>query len=152
MTPVPVNVPEASLEWSVLPGIGIVPSGAAVTLNVLVPVANSVGGFGVACAFLKKNAPNKSPQLSLNKSILLTVATAPLLSPTIFAPLLIYPKYCASFASDIVSTFNILEVAEYESDGAGLVVSKGSTVYDSTKTDGLPNPAPTSGLDVSPNL
>ena len=38
------------------------------------------------------------------------------------------------------------------SDGAGLDVSKGSTVYSSTKTDGLPNPAPTSGLDVSPNL
>ena len=109
MTPVPVNVPEASLEWSVLPGIGIVPSGAAVTLNVLVPVANSVGGFGVACAFLKKNAPNKSPQLSLNKSILLTFATAPLLSPTIFAPLVIYPKYCASFASDIVSTLEFLK-------------------------------------------
>ena len=82
LTPVPVNVPEASLEWS-SPVNGIVPSGAAVTLNVFVPVANSVGGFGVACAFLKKNAPSKSPQLSLNKSILLTVATAPLLSPII---------------------------------------------------------------------
>ena len=135
-----------------LPGIGIVPSGAAVTLNVLVPVANNVGGFGVACAFLKKNAPSKSPQLSLNKSILLTVATAPLLSPITLAPLVIYPKYCASFARDIESTFNILDVAEYVSDGAGLVVSNGSTVYDSTKTDGLPSPAPTSGLDVSPNL
>ena len=55
MTPVPVNVPEASLEWSVLPGIGIVPSGAAVTLNVLVPVANSVGGFGVK-GFISENA------------------------------------------------------------------------------------------------
>ena len=40
MVPVPVNVPDASLEWSVLPGTGIVPSGAAVTLNVLVPVEN----------------------------------------------------------------------------------------------------------------
>ena len=56
------------------------------------------------------------------------------------------------FRVNMLSTFNILEVAEYESDGAGLVLSKGSTVYDSTKTDGLPNPAPTSGLDVSPNL
>jgi len=42
--------------------------------------------------------------------------------------LVIYPKYCASFARDIESTFNILDVAEYESDGAGLVVSNGSTV------------------------
>ena len=69
------------------PGTGIVPSGADVTLNVLVPVANKVGGLGVLFASLKKNAPNISPQLSLNKSILLTVATAPLLLPTIFAPL-----------------------------------------------------------------
>ena len=84
--PVPVNVPDASLAWSVLPGTGIVPSGAAVTLNVFLPVANKVGGFGVELASLKKNAPNKSPQLSLNKSILLTVATAPLVSPVIVAP------------------------------------------------------------------
>ena len=65
------------------------PSGAAVTLNVFVPVENKVGGLGVLFASLKKNAPNKSPQLSENKSILLTVATAPLLLPTIFAPLTI---------------------------------------------------------------
>ena len=78
MVPVPVNVPDASLAWSVLPGTGIVPSAAAVTLNVFVPVAKIVGGFGVVFGFLKKNAPSKSPQLSLNKSILLTVATAPL--------------------------------------------------------------------------
>ena len=70
-----------------LPGTGIVPSGADVTLNVLVPVENKFGGVGVLFASLKKNAPNKSPQLSLNKSILLTVATAPLLLPIIFAPL-----------------------------------------------------------------
>ena len=81
MVPVPVNVPDASLEWSVLPGTGIVPSGADVTLNVLVPVANKVGGFGVLVASLKKKDPNKSPQLSLNKSMLLTFATAPLLLP-----------------------------------------------------------------------
>ena len=93
-----MNVPDASLACSVLPGTGIVPSGAAVTLNVFVPDLNRVGGFGVACAFLKKNAPSKSPQLSLNKSILLTVATAPLLSPTIFAPFVMYPKYLGSFA------------------------------------------------------
>ena len=72
-----------------LPGTGIVPSGAAVTLNVFVPVENKVGGFGVVFGSLKKNAPNISPQLSLNKPILLTVATAPLLFPTIFAPLTI---------------------------------------------------------------
>ena len=54
------------------------PSGAAVTLNVFVPVENKVGGFGVVFASLKKNAPNMSPQLSLNKSTLVTVATAPL--------------------------------------------------------------------------
>ena len=70
MVPVPVNVPDASLASAVLPGIGIVPSGAAVTLNVFVPVANKVGGFGVVLGFLKKNAPSKSPQLSLNNSIL----------------------------------------------------------------------------------
>ena len=91
MVPVPVNTPDASLAWSVLPGTGIVPSGAAVTLNVFVPVANTVGGFGVVFGFLKKNAPSKSPQLSLNKSILLTVATAPLCSPVIYAPLTTYP-------------------------------------------------------------
>ena len=68
-----------------LPGTVIVPSGAAVTLNVFVPVENKVGGFGVLFASLKKNAPKRSPQLSLNRSILLTVATAPLLLPTIFA-------------------------------------------------------------------
>ena len=45
------------------------PSGADVTLNVFVPVANKVGGFGVLVASLKKNAPSKSPQLSLNKSM-----------------------------------------------------------------------------------
>ena len=38
------------------------------------------------------------------------------------------------------------------SDGAGLEVSKGSTVYFSSKTERDPNPAPTSGLDESPNL
>ena len=54
------------------------PSGAAVTLNVFVPVENKVGGFGVVFGSLKKNAPNISPQLSLNKSTLVTVATAPL--------------------------------------------------------------------------
>ena len=110
--PVPVNVPDASLAWSVLPGTGIVPSGAAVTLNVFLPVANKVGGFGVAFASLKKNAPNKSPQLSLNKSILLTVATAPLVSPVIFAPFTRYPKYFSLFANDIVSILSNFDVAE----------------------------------------
>ena len=64
MVPVPVNIPCASLAWSLAPGTGIVPSGADVILNVLVPVANRVGGFGVLLGSLKKNAPNISPQLS----------------------------------------------------------------------------------------
>ena len=38
------------------------------------------------------------------------------------------------------------------SEGDGLVLSYGSTVYSSTKTDGDPKPAPTSGLEESPNL
>ena len=112
MTPVPVNVPDASLEWSVAPGIGIVPSGAAVTLNVFVPVAKRVGGFGFVFGSLKKNVPSKSPQLSLNKSILLTVATAPLSSPVIFAPFWMYPKYFSSLASAITSIFKSLDVGE----------------------------------------
>ena len=50
------------------------------------------------------------------------------------------------------SIFNNLDVAEYVSDGAGLVLSNGSTVYVSTETEGDPKPAPISGLEVSPNL
>ena len=65
------------------------PSGAAVTLNVFVPVANKVGGAGVVFGSLKKNAPNISPQLSLIKSTLVTLATAPLSFPVICAPFLI---------------------------------------------------------------
>ena len=56
------------------------------TLNVFVPEVNKVGGFGVVFAFLKKNAPITSPQLSENKLILVTVATAPLVTPVSFAP------------------------------------------------------------------
>ena len=52
----------------------------------------------------------------------------------------------------MVSQLNILEVAEYVEDGAGLSLSKGSTSNSSTRTLGAPNPAPTSGLLVSPNL
>ena len=48
--------------------------------------------------------------------------------------------------------FKSFDVAEYVSEGAGLVLSYGSTVYSSTKTDGDPKPAPTSGLEESPNL
>ena len=54
------------------------PSADDVTLNVFVPTVNNVGGFGVVFAFLKKNAPIKSPQLSEKRLILVTVATAPL--------------------------------------------------------------------------
>ena len=48
------------------------------TLNVFVPTVNKLGGFGVTLAFLKKNAPIRSPQLSELRLILVTVATAPL--------------------------------------------------------------------------
>ena len=84
MVPVPVNTPNASLAKSVLPGTGIVPAGAEVTLNVFVPVLNKFGGFGVVFASLKKNDPIKSPQLSLTNFTLDTVATAPLVNPTNF--------------------------------------------------------------------
>ena len=86
MVPVAVNTPDASLAWSVLPGTGTVPSGAAVTLNVFDPVSKRTGGAGVVFGSLKKNAPSKSPQLSLTKSTLVTFATAPLSCPIIFAP------------------------------------------------------------------
>ena len=74
ITPLPVNVPVASLARAVEPGKGIVPSDAAVILNVLVPVRKTFGGFGFAFAFLKKNEPSRSPQLSDIKSIFVTVA------------------------------------------------------------------------------
>ena len=48
ITPLPVNVPVASLARAVEPGKGIVPSDAAVILNVLVPVRKTFGGFGFA--------------------------------------------------------------------------------------------------------
>ena len=71
-----------------LPGNGIVPGVAAVTLNVFVPVLNNVGitPLLVSFASLKKNAPKRSPQLSEIRSILSTIATAPLVSPTNCAP------------------------------------------------------------------
>ena len=47
-------------------------------MNVFVPVENKFGGFGVVFAFLKKNVPTKSPQLSEFKLMFVTVATAPL--------------------------------------------------------------------------
>ena len=64
------------------------PGDAAVTLNVFVPVLNNVGltPLLVLFAFLKKNAPKRSPQLSEIRSILSTVATALLVSPTNCAP------------------------------------------------------------------
>ena len=105
------------------------PSADDVTLNVFVPTVNNVGGFGVVFAFLKKNAPIKSPQLSEKRLILVTVATAPLDCPVNFAPLTRYPKYFSKFAKPVTSTLNNLEVAEYVADGAGLERSYGSTVY-----------------------
>ena len=123
ITPVPVNVPAASLPSALCPGTDNVPSGAAVILNVFVPVLNVIGGFGSAFAFLKKNAPMISPQLSEIKSMLVIVATAPLVSPIIFAPLTAYPKYSSEFASAVTSTLNNFDVAEYVFDGAGRLVS-----------------------------
>ena len=106
IVPVPVKVPEASLASAVCPGAGITPSGAAVTLKVFVPDLKTTGGSGCAFAFLKKKAPNKSPQLSENKSMFVTEATAPLVSPTICAPLTTYPKYSSKLPRATTSTFN----------------------------------------------
>ena len=69
-----------------LPGRVTVPTGAAVTLNVFVPDLNRVGGAGTALAFLKKNVPKTSPQLSEYKLAFVTFAVAPLDSPTIEQP------------------------------------------------------------------
>ena len=112
IVPVPVNVPEASLASAVAPGTGITPSAAAVTLKVFVPDLKTTGGSGVWFAFLKKKAPIKSPQLSENKSIFVTVATAPLVSPTICAPFTTYPKYSSKLPNATVSIFKSWEVAE----------------------------------------
>ena len=90
-----------------LPGKVTVPTGAAVTLNVFVPDLNRVGGAGTALAFLKKNVPITSPQLSEYKFAFVTVAVAPLDSPTIEQPLLIYPKYLSSFAKATTSILNL---------------------------------------------
>ena len=48
-------------------------SAEVVTLNVSVPDLNTTGGLGVVFGSLKKNAPSKSPQLSVNKFIFETV-------------------------------------------------------------------------------
>ena len=48
--------------------------------------------------------------------------------------------------------FSNSEVAEYESDGAGLFLPKGFTVYFSSVVASAPRPAPISGLPLSPNL
>ena len=71
-----------------------------------------MGGFGVLFAFLKKNAPTTSPQLSEISVVLVTVATAPLDLPVNFAPLTKYPKYFSLLASPITSVLNNLDVAE----------------------------------------
>ena len=63
-------------------------------------------------AFLKKNAPITSPQLSENSVVLVTVATAPLDFPVNFAPLTRYPKYFSLLASPIISVLNNFDVAE----------------------------------------
>ena len=91
MVPVPVKTPEASLASAVAPGHCREPSVAAVTLKVFAPDLKITGGLGSALAFLKKNDPIKSPQLSDTKSILVIFATAPLVSPIIVAPLTVYP-------------------------------------------------------------
>ena len=64
-----------------LPGSTVVPIEAAVNLKVFVPVLNNGDGFGVTLAFLKKNAPKQSPQLSENNPAFVTVADAPLVRP-----------------------------------------------------------------------
>ena len=91
IVPVPVKTPEASLASAVEPGICITPSVAAVILKVFAPDLKITGGLGSTLASLKKNAPIISPQLSDIKSILVILATAPLVSPTIVAPLTAYP-------------------------------------------------------------
>ena len=130
----------------------MVPSAWDVILNVFVPEVNNVGGFGVWFAFLKKNEPITSPQLSESKFTFVTDATAPLVFPVSFAPFTTYPKYFSLCAKPIQSTLNNLDVAEYVDDGAGLDWSYGSIIYFSTLTLGEPNAAATSGLDKSPNL
>ena len=88
IVPVPRKVPVAVLANGASPVNGIITfSFEVVILNVNVPELNTTGGFGVVFAFLKKNVPSKSPQLSVFKSILSTVATAPLDAPVNFAPL-----------------------------------------------------------------
>ena len=79
-----------------------------VILKVNVPDLNTTGGFGVAFAFRKKKHPIKSPQLSLFKSILVTVATAPLETPVNFAPFTRYPKYFSKFANPIPVSYTHL--------------------------------------------
>ena len=116
-------MPDASLASAVWPGMGITPSAAAVTLKVFTPVLKTTGGWGVTFGSLKKNAPIISPQLSENKSILVTVATAPLVSPIILAPLTTYPKYSSKLPNAVTSIFNNTDVAEYVEDGAGLLRS-----------------------------
>ena len=113
IVPVPKKVPVAVLVNGASPVNGIITfSFDVVILNVNVPDLNTTGGFGVAFAFRKKKHPIKSPQLSLFKSILVTVATAPLETPVNFAPFTSYPKYFSKFAKPIQSTLNNLDVAE----------------------------------------
>ena len=118
----------------------------------MVPDVTLTVGAGDAFGSLKKKFPTMSPQLSEIRSQEVTVAVAPLLCPTMVAPLTQYPKYIGSFANDLTPQLNNLDVAEYVSDGAGRSLSYGSTLYFSTRTDGDPNPAPISGRELSPNL
>ena len=74
-----------------LPGTGIVPAGADVTLNVFVPVLNKFDGFGSVFGSLKKKEPIKSPQLSLTNFTFATLAIAPLVKPTNLTFFLTYP-------------------------------------------------------------
>ena len=77
------------------------------------PDLKTLGGSGVVFGSLKKNAPTTSPQLSEIRSTFVTDAIAPLVSPTICAPLTTYPKYSSRVPKPLTSMFNNCEVAEY---------------------------------------
>ena len=86
-----------------------------VNLNVFVPFVNLNCGTGVASGSLKKNDPFKSPNVSDINLIFDTVAVAPLVEPTNFIPVSIYPKNlpCASSTNPDISMFKTVDDAEY---------------------------------------
>ena len=65
--------------------------GTAVTFTVLVPLLILILGLGLALAFLIKNDPRTSPQLSAISLLSVTVAHAPEVLPTIVNPFLTNP-------------------------------------------------------------